>query len=212
MRHFDLLRGALFGSLPWLLSIVSIPLGNWLFDRTPCDRRAMCLAFATALVLGVEGPFWATMTAVAGARSGAGGGVMRGGADGVGGSGGRSCTALVLDSASGCRGMRQAMPAARSGASRALCVAAVGGWGCAPPRDGRWRCARCGPRDTPPALDGGAAQEHGWRFARRDAASFGASRPAHRRSLLVRLPYRPGFVIGLLQSSKARCGQAARAF
>ena len=102
VRHFDLLRGALFGSLPWLLSIVSIPLGGWLFDRIPCDRRAIpmaglagsgvfiaagahtgnayvaavCLALATALVLSVEGPFWATMTAVAGARSGAGGGVM----------------------------------------------------------------------------------------------------------------------------------------
>jgi ACS family glucarate transporter-like MFS transporter len=102
VRHFDLLRGALFGSLPWLLSIVSIPLGGWLFDRLRCDRRAIpmaglagsgvfiaigahtqhaylaaiCLALATALVLSVEGPFWATMTAVAGARSGAGGGVM----------------------------------------------------------------------------------------------------------------------------------------
>ena len=102
VRHFDLLRGALFGSLPWLLSIISIPLGGWLFDRIPWDRRAIpiaglagsgvfiaagahtgnayvaavCLALATALVLSVEGPFWATMTAVAGARSGAGGGVM----------------------------------------------------------------------------------------------------------------------------------------
>ena len=102
VRHFDLLRGALFGSLPWLLSIISIPLGGWLFDRVPCDRRAIpvaglagsgvfiaagahtgnayvaavCLALATALVLSGEGPFWATMTAVAGARSGAGGGVM----------------------------------------------------------------------------------------------------------------------------------------
>ena len=102
VRHFDLLRGALFASLPWLLSIVSIPLGGWLFDRARHDRRAIpmaglagsgafiaigahtqhaylaaiCLALATALVLSVEGPFWATMTAVAGARSGAGGGVM----------------------------------------------------------------------------------------------------------------------------------------
>ncbi|MGJ5817987.1 MFS transporter [Paludibaculum fermentans] len=102
VRHFDLLRSALFGSLPWLLSIISIPLGGWLFDRIPFDRRvipiggmagsglfiaigahtqhaylaAVCLALATALVLSVEGPFWATMTAVAGERSGAGGGVM----------------------------------------------------------------------------------------------------------------------------------------
>ncbi|QOY88929.1 MFS transporter [Paludibaculum fermentans] len=102
VRHFDLLRSALFGSLPWLLSIVSIPMGGWLFDRISFDRRvipigglagsgvfiaigahtqhaylaAVCLALATALVLSVEGPFWATMTAVAGERSGAGGGVM----------------------------------------------------------------------------------------------------------------------------------------
>ncbi|MGC4050126.1 MAG: MFS transporter [Paludibaculum sp.] len=102
VRHFDLLRGALFGSLPWLLSIVSIPLGGWLFDRIPMDRRvipiaglagsgvfiavgahtqhaylaAVCLALATALVLSVEAPFWATLTSVAGARSGAGGGAM----------------------------------------------------------------------------------------------------------------------------------------
>lgn len=102
VRHFDLLRGALFGSLPWLLSIVSIPLGGWLFDRLPGDKRiipiaglagaaaftavgahtqhaylaAVCLAIATALVMSVEGPFWATMTVVAGSRSGAGGGAM----------------------------------------------------------------------------------------------------------------------------------------
>ena len=102
VRHFDLLRGALFSSLPWLLSIVSIPLGGWLFDKLPCDRRtlpiaglsgsgvftaigahaqnpylaAVCMAVATALVLCVEAPFWATMTAVTGTRKGAGGGVM----------------------------------------------------------------------------------------------------------------------------------------
>ncbi len=29
-RHFDLLKGARSSSLPWLLSIVSIPLGGWL--------------------------------------------------------------------------------------------------------------------------------------------------------------------------------------
>jgi len=102
VRHFDLLRGALFGSLPWLMSIVSIPLGGWLFDRVAFDRRAVpiaglagsglfiaigahaanayvaatCLALATSLVLSVEGPFWATMPAIAGPNSGAAGGVM----------------------------------------------------------------------------------------------------------------------------------------
>jgi MFS transporter, ACS family, glucarate transporter len=102
VRHFDLLRGALMGSLPWLLSIVSIPAGGWLFDRLGNRRRAVpiaglagsgvfiavgactpnawaaaaCLALATALVLSVEGPFWATMTAISGPNSGAAGGAM----------------------------------------------------------------------------------------------------------------------------------------
>ena len=109
VRHFDLLRGALLSSLPWILSIVSIPLGGILSDRLvesslglTWGRRlvplagfsgssvflalgahttnpyvaAVCLALATALVLSVEGPFWATMMQIAGPRSGAGGGVM----------------------------------------------------------------------------------------------------------------------------------------
>jgi ACS family glucarate transporter-like MFS transporter len=33
VRGFDFLSGAIFGSLPWLLAIVSIPLGGWLSDR-----------------------------------------------------------------------------------------------------------------------------------------------------------------------------------
>lgn len=37
---------------------------------------AACLALATALVLSVEGPFWAAMMDVAGGRSGTAGGVM----------------------------------------------------------------------------------------------------------------------------------------
>ena len=32
-RHFDLLRGAALSSLPWILSIVSIPLGGFISDR-----------------------------------------------------------------------------------------------------------------------------------------------------------------------------------
>ncbi len=108
VRKFDLLRGALWASLPWLLSIVSIPLGGAVSDalvkrlgpawgrrivpmagllggavflsagaRTPDPRvAAVCLALATALVLSVEGPFWAAMMDVAGARSGTAGGVM----------------------------------------------------------------------------------------------------------------------------------------
>jgi ACS family glucarate transporter-like MFS transporter len=102
VRHFDLLRGALFGALPWILSIVSIPLGGWISDRLAGGRRivpfaglagssvflalgahtanaylaAVCLAVSTALVLSVEGLFWATMIRIAGPRSGAAGGVM----------------------------------------------------------------------------------------------------------------------------------------
>jgi ACS family glucarate transporter-like MFS transporter len=108
VRKFDLLRGALWASLPWLLSIVSIPLGGAVSDalvkklgpawgrrivpmagllggagflsagaRTPDARvAAVCLALATALVLSVEGPFWAAMMDVAGQRSGTAGGIM----------------------------------------------------------------------------------------------------------------------------------------
>jgi MFS transporter, ACS family, glucarate transporter len=116
VRHFDLLRGAWLSSLPWVLSIGSIPLGGWLSDRLAgrmgltWGRRvvpmtglvgasvflaagartgnayvaAVCLALATALVLSVEGPFWATMIEIAGERSGAAGGTMNMGSN-VGG-------------------------------------------------------------------------------------------------------------------------------
>jgi ACS family glucarate transporter-like MFS transporter len=107
-RHFDLLKSAALSSLPWLLSIVSIPLGGWVSDRIAArhglvvGRRAVplvalvlaglflslgarttngslaaaSLALSTALVLCVEGPFWATMTEIAGGRSGLAGGIM----------------------------------------------------------------------------------------------------------------------------------------
>jgi MFS transporter, ACS family, glucarate transporter len=107
VRHFTVLESAWMGSLPWLLSIVSIPLGGWLFDRFSQWRRALplagltgsgllialgatwnnawgaaaCLALATGLVLSVEGPFWTAMTAIAGERSGAAGGVMNTGSN-----------------------------------------------------------------------------------------------------------------------------------
>ena len=115
-RHFDLLTGAAWSSLPWALSIASIPLGGWLSDRlvarygavagrravpvaglalagvflsigahtTHARLAAIALALSTALVLCVEGPFWATMTEIAGERSGVGGGIMNAGSN-VGG-------------------------------------------------------------------------------------------------------------------------------
>jgi ACS family glucarate transporter-like MFS transporter len=109
VRKFTLLEGAFLSSLPWLLSIVSIPLGGWLSDRLAASRMglawgrravplaglvtggvllsvgaatgspylaAVALALSTAAVLSTEGPFWATMLAVAGRRSGTAGGVM----------------------------------------------------------------------------------------------------------------------------------------
>jgi ACS family glucarate transporter-like MFS transporter len=40
-RGFTLLEGAFLGSLPWLLSIVSIPLGGWLSDRLAAGRAGV---------------------------------------------------------------------------------------------------------------------------------------------------------------------------
>jgi ACS family glucarate transporter-like MFS transporter len=109
VRHFDLLRGAFLSSLPWILSIISIPLGGVISDRLVrgsagpvWGRRlvaivglggsgvlislgartgnaylaVMYLALATALVLSVEGPFWATAVEIAGPRSGTASGIM----------------------------------------------------------------------------------------------------------------------------------------
>ncbi len=108
-RKFGLLEGAWMASLPWVLSIVSIPLGGYVSDRLVLGRlgpvwgrrlvpilgmglagiltsvgahtespvlAAVSLALATAFVLSVEGPFWATMMALAGPSSGTAGGIM----------------------------------------------------------------------------------------------------------------------------------------
>jgi|WetSurSiteA1Bulk_404760.scaffolds.fasta_scaffold00360_2 MFS transporter, ACS family, glucarate transporter len=108
-RHFGLLSGAWMSSLPWILSIVSIPLGGYVSDRLAAGKirplwgrrivpltgmalsgvlisigahtgsaimAAISLAFATALILCVEGPFWATMMGIAGNKSGTAGGIM----------------------------------------------------------------------------------------------------------------------------------------
>jgi len=108
-RHFDLLRGAALSSLPWIFSILSIPLGGLISDRLVSGRAglkwgrrivpivglalsglflalgartgnaysaAAYLALSTALVLSVEGPFWATMMEIARSGSGTAGGIM----------------------------------------------------------------------------------------------------------------------------------------
>lgn len=109
VRHFSLLSGAWMSSLPWVLSIVSIPLGGYISDKLIGGRlgttwggrivpmigmgmsgilisigahtssaitAAITLAFATAFVLCVEGPFWAMMNRIAGRLSGTAGGIM----------------------------------------------------------------------------------------------------------------------------------------
>jgi ACS family glucarate transporter-like MFS transporter len=108
-RNFDLLKAAWMSSLPWILSIISIPLGGFISDRLAAGRlgpvwgrravpifgmtmsgilisigahtgsaiiAAISLAFATAFVLCVEGPFWTAMMNIAGRRSGTAGGIM----------------------------------------------------------------------------------------------------------------------------------------
>jgi MFS transporter, ACS family, glucarate transporter len=108
-RHFGLLSGAWMSSLPWILSIISIPLGGWLSDKLAIGKpgeiwgrrivplvgmamsgilisigahtdnevmAAVCLAFATAFILCVEGPFWTMMMKISGPKSGTAGGIM----------------------------------------------------------------------------------------------------------------------------------------
>jgi ACS family glucarate transporter-like MFS transporter len=108
-RHFGLLSGAWMSSLPWILSIISIPLGGYISDRLASGKlgtkwgsrivpvtgmamsgilisigahtgsaviAAITLAFATAFVLCVEGPFWAMMMNISGKKSGRAGGIM----------------------------------------------------------------------------------------------------------------------------------------
>jgi ACS family glucarate transporter-like MFS transporter len=108
-RHFGLLSGAWMSSMPWVLSIISIPLGGMISDRLVAGKAgpvwgrrmvplagmalsgiliaagahtdsavmaAVSLAFATALILCVEGPFWAMMMSIAGSKSGTAGGIM----------------------------------------------------------------------------------------------------------------------------------------
>ena len=109
VRRFSLLTGAWVSSLPWVLSIVSMPLGGFVADSLQSKNiggkwgmrlvpitgmalsgilisigahtgsaivAAIVLAFATAFVLCVEGPFWTAMTRFAGPKSGRAGGIM----------------------------------------------------------------------------------------------------------------------------------------
>jgi len=109
VRHFNMARAGILSSLPWILSIVSIPLGGYLSDRLLSTflglrwgRRGIplvaltaagilvvvgarssgnyaavaCLTLAAALVLCVEGPFWATMMEIAGTSAGTAGGIL----------------------------------------------------------------------------------------------------------------------------------------
>jgi ACS family glucarate transporter-like MFS transporter len=109
VRHFDLRHAGNLSSLPWLLSVISIPLGGLISDRlikgpfglrwgrraipmfgltfsgiclvlgaatVSANSAVVYLTLATALVLCVEGPFWATMMELAGPRSGTAGGIM----------------------------------------------------------------------------------------------------------------------------------------
>jgi len=108
-RHFSLISGAWMSSLPWILSIISIPLGGYISDKLAAGKpgqvwgrrivplagmalsgilisvgahtssaviAAISLAFATAFILCVEGPFWAMMLRIAGPKSGTAGGIM----------------------------------------------------------------------------------------------------------------------------------------
>lgn len=108
VRHFEVLQAASFTALPWLATIVAIPLGGVLSDiavtrwgatwgrrslplaalcagafflvigaRTPNPKIAVAaLTACTVLIICTEGPFWATMTQLAGDRSGIAGGTM----------------------------------------------------------------------------------------------------------------------------------------
>jgi ACS family glucarate transporter-like MFS transporter len=108
VRHFTLLEGSWLATMPWLLTLITTPLGGVLSDVLvrraghPWGRRlvplvalalaggllmlgARCehpylavalLAGCEALVMSVEGAFWATVTEIAPARAGTAGGIL----------------------------------------------------------------------------------------------------------------------------------------
>jgi ACS family glucarate transporter-like MFS transporter len=108
VRHFEVLKAASFTALPWLATMIAIPLGGVFSDfavmrwgatwgrrslpivalssaaiflvigaRTPNATVAVAaLTACTVLVICTEGPFWATMTQLAGEHAGIAGGTM----------------------------------------------------------------------------------------------------------------------------------------
>ena len=108
VRQFEVMKAAAVTALPWLGTLVAIPLGGVLSDAAvqrmgpTWGRRLLplpalvlaavvlavgartgsawlavaCLTLCTVLVIGTEGPYWATLNQVAGRRGGVGGGIM----------------------------------------------------------------------------------------------------------------------------------------
>jgi ACS family glucarate transporter-like MFS transporter len=108
VRRFEVMQAAVVTALPWLCTLVAIPLGGVVSDvavrrlgatwgrrllplpalllaagllavgaRTESAWLAVaCLTGCTVLVIGTEGPFWATLNQVAGHQGGIAGGIM----------------------------------------------------------------------------------------------------------------------------------------
>ncbi len=108
VRHFEVMRAAAVSALPWICTLIAIPLGGVGSDRAvktfglTWGRRLLplpalvlsgallvigartesawmavaCLTVCTTLVIGIEGPFWATLNEVTGEHGGVGGGIM----------------------------------------------------------------------------------------------------------------------------------------
>lgn len=108
VRHFEIVRAAAVSALPWIGTLVAIPLGGAASDaavrhlgptwgrrllplpalalsagllvvgaRTESAWMAVaCLTLCTILVIGTEGPFWATLNQLTERHGGVGGGIM----------------------------------------------------------------------------------------------------------------------------------------
>jgi ACS family glucarate transporter-like MFS transporter len=108
VRHFEIMRAAAVTALPWIGTLIAIPLGGAASDaavrhfgatwgrrllplpalalsagllvvgaRTESAWTAVaCLTLCTVLVIGTEGPFWATLNQLTERHGGVGGGIM----------------------------------------------------------------------------------------------------------------------------------------